>query len=332
MKIVIDDNIPYIAGRLEPVADTIYVDQFGFTPENVKDADALVIRTRTRCDSRLLEGSAVKAIATATIGTDQIDIPWCKSAGIDVFNSPGCNAPAVAQYVWASLLRLGFEPAQMKLGVVGCGNVGSIVADWGRAMGTEVLVSDPPKENSGIPDNYAPLDRIMRECDAVTFHTPLIRDGENPTFHLAGDAEFSLMKPGAIIVNAARGSVIDSQALLPYLRERRIRAVIDTWEGEPEISGDLLYAVEIGTFHIAGYSRQGKERATRMTLENLEKRFGFEVDKSKLEGPYVAPGRIIPEAILGSYDPYIDSDRLKEAPSEFDTLRRNYHYREEVPF
>lgn len=332
MKVIIDDNIPYIRGRIEPVADVTYVDQFGFTPELVKNADALIIRTRTRCDSSLLEGSSVKAVITATIGVDQIDMPWCAQAGIKVANAPGCNAPAVAQYVWASLLRLGLRPEEAVVGVVGCGNVGSIVADWGRALGAHILVSDPPRQEAGISDDYASLDEIMAKCDAVTFHTPLILDGLHPTFHLAGDREFSMMKKHAVLVNAARGPVIDSAALLPYLESRHITGVIDTWEGEPEIDTRLLAASEIGTFHIAGYSRQGKERATYMALESMERFFGLELDKSGLSGPYTPPSRIIPEAIMGSYDPYIDSDMLKEHPGEFDILRRNYNFREEVPF
>lgn len=331
-KILVDNNIPYISGRLEPVAEVTYLDQFGFTPGIVKDADAMIIRTRTKCNSDLLQGSSVKKIATATIGTDQIDIPWCQEAGISVSNSPGCNAPAVAQYVWAALLRLGFDPYTQTLGIVGCGNVGSIVAQWGRMMGARILISDPPREEKGIPDDYVPLHKLMEESDAVTLHTPLIRDGKHPTFHLIGEKELSLMKPNAILVNAARGPVLDSEALLPYLRSKALRGVIDTWEGEPELSVPLLNEVEIGTFHIAGYSRQGKERATRMVLEAMERFFDFEVDKSGLSGPYIPPVKVTPEDITASYDPYKDSALLKESPHLFDILRRDYDYREEVRF
>ena len=148
-RIIVDDNIPFIKGRLEPFADTVYADQFGFTPELVRDADAMVIRTRTRCDENLLKGSKVKIIATATIGMDQFDLGWCRDNGITCRNSPGCNAPGVAQYVWSALLRSGFDPERHTLGVVGCGNVGSIVADWGRRLGADVLVNDPPKAAAG---------------------------------------------------------------------------------------------------------------------------------------------------------------------------------------
>lgn len=329
MKIVIDDNIPYIKGRLEPVAETLYVDQFGFTPENVRDADAIVIRTRTRCDEALLGNSNVRLIATATIGMDQIDIPWCREHRISVNNAPGCNAPGVAQYVWSVLLREGFDPKLHTLGVVGRGNVGGIIADWGRLLGARVVVSDPPRQRAGIEDDYMPLDRLMAECDAVTLHTPLTRTGEDPTYHLVDAAMLSCMKPGALLVNAARGPVVDSAALLEELRTGRIRAVLDTWEGEPVIDRELLSLTDYGTFHIAGYSREGKQRATRMALEALERGLGITVDKSGLEGAYRAPRAISAEGILASYDPKDDSDALRAAPDQFDTLRRNYNYRPE---
>ncbi len=329
-RIIIDDNIPYIKGRLEPVADVEYVDQFGFNPDNVRNADALIIRTRTRCDESLLAGSNVKLIATATIGMDQIDILWCESHKIKIANSPGCNAPAVAQYVWSSLLREGFDPRRDVLGVIGCGNVGSIVTEWGRLLGTKILVSDPPRQEAGIPDNYAPLEEIMAECDAVTLHTPLVKSGNHPSYHLISGKEVSLMKPGAILVNAARGPVLDTQTALPVFKEKNIRAVIDTWEGEPEIDINLLDYADIATFHIAGYSRQGKERATRMVLEEMENFFGFEVDKSGLAPAYIHPGFVTAAQIMDSYNPYVDTEALRKAPEDFDILRRNYNYREEV--
>lgn len=332
MKIIADDNIPYLRGRLEPMADIRYVDQSEFTPPLVKDADALLIRTRTQCNESLLRGSSVSLVATATIGTDQIDKAWCMENGIEVASSPGCNAPGVAQYVWSCLLRLGFDPAKgMRLGVVGCGNIGSIVAEWGRKMGADVMISDPPKERAGIPGNYLPLDDLMSSCDAVTFHTPLTRQGKDATWHLAAERELDLLKPGAILINAARGPVVDNAALLKRVKRGDIRTALDVWEGEPDLDRELLSLVDYGTFHIAGYSRQGKERATRMVLEAVEKKFGINVDKSGLCPPY-APSEdkvITPLGILNSYDPAEDSESLKVNPGEFETLRRNYDFREE---
>lgn len=332
MKIIADDNIPYLKGRLEPLAEVIYTDQFGFNPELVKDADALLIRTRTRCNEALLSGSRVRLVATATIGTDQIDIPWCNSRGIRVASSPGCNAPAVAQYVWSALLRLGFRPSDgMRLGVVGNGNIGSIVTRWGRLMGAEVVICDPPKERAGIAEHYMPLQELMHSCDAVTFHTPLTFDGSDPTYHLAGEKELALLRPGSILINASRGPVVDNKSLSDRIGQGDIRVALDVWEGEPKPNRGLLSAVDYGTFHIAGYSRQGKERATRMILEAVEREFGVEIDKTGLTGVYLPEndGRISAEGIMASYDPMTDSAPLKMNPDAFDILRKNYNYREE---
>lgn len=329
-KILVDDNIPFIEGRLEKVADVTYLDQFGFTPETVRDADALIIRTRTRCNEALLSGSKVKLIATATIGTDQIDMQWCAEKGIKVCNSPGCNAPGVAQYVWSALLREGFEPGVHRLGVVGNGNVGSIVAGWGRLLGAEVWVNDPPQEKAGVSGEYHTLDEIVRDCDAVTLHTPLIRTGENPTYHLIGRHETDFMKQGSILVNAARGEVLDTVPVLEAVADGRIRGIIDTWEGEPDLNTELLRVADIGTYHIAGYSKEGKQRATRMVLEAVEDFFGVKVDKNGLAPAYIPWSGLTRDAIIESYDPYKDSNELKQAPEKFDILRRNYDYREEV--
>lgn len=332
MKIVADKNIPFLKGRLEKTgAEVLYVDQFGFTPELVKDADALLIRTRTPINSALLEGSSVKMVGTATIGTDQIDFPFTRKAGISVSNAPGCNAPAVAQYVWSALLRMGFQPGKHKLGVVGKGNVGSIVVAWGRRLGAEVLVCDPPRKRAGLEDEeYLPLKELMEKVDAVTFHTPLTKDGEDPTFHLAGEDELRLLKDGGLVVNAARGPVVDNAALLKEVSSGRLRAAVDTWEGEPNLNLNLLKVVDYGTFHIAGYSRQGKERATRMVLEALGKFFDMDIDLSGLEGPYQAPENLTADSILASYDPAVDTEALRQAPREFDHLRNLYQLREET--
>lgn len=335
MKIIIDENIPFIKGRLEPFAETVYVGQNEFTPELVGDADAVVVRTRTHCGKSLLAGSSVSIVTTATIGTDHIDLDWCAANGIVVANAPGCNAPAVAQYVWASVAALGIDPAGLKTGVVGCGNVGGIVADWGRKMGAEVFVSDPPRQEAGFADNYHALDDILRECDVVTLHTPLVRDGKYPTFHLIGERELAIMsgrdrKP--LLINAARGEVVDFKALGKVIEAGGIDAVIDTWENEPAIDRKILDEVRIGTFHIAGYSEEGKQRATRMVLEALDRRFGFNTDKSGLAGAYRVPENVDMALVAASYNPFSDSGMLKCDPDGFERLRHDYNYRSEVRF
>lgn len=330
IKIIADENIPFLRGRLEAEAEVEYVDQELFTPSLVKDADALLIRTRTRCNEALLADSKVRLVATATIGMDQIDLDWCAANGITVRNAPGCNAPGVAQYVWSSLLRCGFNPASDTLGIVGCGNVGSIVKQWAEQLGCRILVSDPPRQEAGLPGEYTPLDRLMAESDAVTLHTPLLRDGAHPTYHLIGERELSLLRDGKLLINAARGSVADFRALKPEVLSGRIRAVVDTWEGEPEIDAELLNAVEYGTFHIAGYSRQGKERATRMVLEAVRDTLEINPYLSGLEPAYAGNPDLSAARILNSYDPASDTLALREDPEAFEQLRHDYNYREEV--
>lgn len=335
MKIIIDNKIPFIKGRLEPFAKVTYANPGDFTPELVKDADALVVRTRTRCDASLLEGSAVKLIATATIGTDHIDTQWCSDNGITVRNAAGCNAPGVAQYVWSSLMNCGFDVTRHTLGIVGYGHIGSIVADWGRKMGVSILVCDPPRKERGLTDNdYIGLDELMTLSDAVTLHTPLTREGEYATRHLIAGHNFNLLKPHAILINAARGGVVDNEAWLRHLvAQPMAKAVIDVWEHEPGISIPLLQSAHIATPHIAGYSLEGKQRATRMALEAIEDTFGISVDKSGLEGEYHAPAAGVNAGVIAaSYDPMADTTRLKQAPENFEQLRSDYNYRREPVF
>ncbi len=333
MKIIVDENIPYIRGRFGSGCDITYIDQDDFTPERVRDADALLVRTRTRCNADLLGGSRVRFVGTGTIGTDHLDLPWLRANGITAVNAPGCNAPGVAQYVWSALLRLGFEPATDRLGVVGCGNIGSIIKAWGENMGTEVWVSDPPKERAGVPGEYHTLDDIMAGCRAVTFHTPLTRTGRDATYHLASDRELGMMGENRILINAARGPVVDNEALLRRIKsDPTLRVALDVWEGEPTVNRELLELVDYGTFHIAGYSRQGKERATRMLLEALQAHSGIQMDTSGLEPAYDLATAVFPTAqrILASYDPAVDTAPLRRNPEKFEKLRHDYDYRPEA--
>ena len=146
-KIIIESHIPFIPeGFLAGAAQVLRLSPGEITPETVRDACAVLVRTRTRCNAALLGGSQVRLVATATIGTDHIDLPWCADNGIRVVSAPGCNAPAVAQYVWASIFTLLPEDWQrITLGIVGLGHVGSIIADWGRRLGVDIMACDPPR-------------------------------------------------------------------------------------------------------------------------------------------------------------------------------------------
>ncbi|MDE5814192.1 MAG: 4-phosphoerythronate dehydrogenase [Muribaculaceae bacterium] len=331
MKIIADKNIPFLTGRL-PEADLIRLPASEIDAEAVRDADALIIRTRTHCDESLLKDSKVKIIATATIGTDHIDLEWCRDNDIIVRNAPGCNAPGVALYVWSNLLRNGFDPDKDTLGVIGCGNVGSIVAEWGERLGARTLVCDPPRKEKGLTDrSYLSLEEVLAQSDAVTLHTPLTHEGEHATFHLINKQSLGHLKPGTIFINASRGEVADTEAIIEAIEDKRIRtAVIDTWEGEPEINLHLLELASTATPHIAGYSAEGKERATRMTLEAVGEVLDIPVDLSGLQGPYVAPLSLTPESILKHYDPQQMTDALKTTPEEFEKLRNTYQLHSEI--
>lgn len=334
MKIIIDDKIPFIRDRFETTgAEVEYLAPDSITQSSVADADALIVRTRTRIDEHLLKSTRVKFVATATIGTDHIDTAWCEANGIRVENAAGCNAPGVAQYVWSSLLRQGFKPGRDKLGVVGMGHVGEIVTSWGRLMGSEVLVCDPPKREAGMEDeDYHTLEELLISSDAITLHTPLTKEGAYPTYHLLGRKELQLLHPNAILINTSRGPVVDNKAWTERLRKRDVRAIVDVWEGEPQISNELLQLATYATPHIAGYSLEGKQRATRMVLESTARFFGMTLPTDDLEGNYTLPQQVTDNAsdiITGSYEPEKDDMALRMNPERFELLRSSYSFRPE---
>ena len=331
MKIVADRNIPFLEGRLRDV-ELIRISATDIDADAVKDADALIVRTRTKCDRSLLEGSKVKLVSSATIGTDHIDIPWCRENGIAVSNAPGCNAPGVALYVWSNLLRNGFDPSKSTLGVIGCGNVGGIVARWGEILGAKVLVCDPPRKEKGFSDReYLSLEEVLSNSDAITLHTPLTSGGNHPTYHLIGKESINHLKPGGIFINAARGEVADTNTIIAAIEEGRIhRAIIDTWEGEPNINPRLLELAATATCHIAGYSVEGKQRATRMALEAVVKNLGINVDLDGLQGSYKAPEKLSTERIISAYDPSEMTAALKADPQKFEILRNLYPLHKEI--
>ncbi len=323
MKVVIDHKIPYIKEAIEKIADeVVYLPGNAFTPEAVKDADALIVRTRTRCNRELLEGSQVKFIATATIGYDHIDTAYCQEAGITWTNCPGCNAGSVEQYIFSTLCLLkekkGLDLKKATLGIVGVGHVGGRVKRMAEALGMKILLNDPPRADRG-EEGFVDLETILRESDVITFHTPLNREGKYATYHLVDEDLLFSLKRTPFIINASRGEVVDTASLLAALAAGKVRgAVIDTWEYEPCISRELLEVAFLATPHIAGYSADGKANATRMSLEALCKFFGIEADF-----------KIVPPEGPCDYDPTRDSEWLKAAPEKFEWFRGNYPIRRE---
>ncbi len=348
MKIVADDKIPYLRGQAERLGETVYLPGASIRPADVRDADALIVRTRTRCDRALLAGSRVRFIATATIGYDHLDTDYLAEAGIGWTNAPGCNAASVAQYVRNALLLLHAEgtvrlDGGCTVGIVGAGHVGQAVARALRPYGCRLLLCDPPRSEREGGAEFVPQETIEREADIITFHTPLTHHGPHATFHLADAEFFRRVARRPALVNAARGEVVCTEALRTALRLGQVRtAVIDTWENEPCIDRALLAAVRLGTPHIAGYSADGKANGTRMALAAVARHFGLPENFDGIRPPALPEGFLYfengnPAAgsrdYLGSplrlYDPERDSQALKSSPGDFELLRGNYPLRRE---
>ena len=318
----------FVEGLLEQFGTVKYLAPEEISAERVQKADALFIRTRNRCDAALLDGSQCRFIGTATIGTDHIDLPYCASRGITAVNAPGCNAPAVAQYVMASILAIANRPIeQYTIGIIGVGHVGSIVERWARRMGMEALVNDPPRQAAEGGDNWSTLDEIAERADIITVHTPL----DATTRHLLDDAYISTFRRSPIVINAARGPIADTDALIRGIDSGKIHhLVIDCWENEPDISRELLRRATIATPHIAGYSLEGKIRAARMVLDEFSRTFSLPHIEMPQSAPAGAASKVSPAAIARSYQPEDDTARLKDAPETFETLRNTYALRHEV--
>ena len=348
MKIVCDNKIPFLKGVLEPYAEVVYLPGRETTPEVVRDADAIITRTRTKCDAALLEGSSVKVIATATIGFDHIDTAWCESHGIVWKNAPGCNSWSVKQYMGSVLATLarkhGFDLSGMTLGVVGVGNVGSKVAEIASLLGMKVLLNDPPRARREGPDGFVSLDEIVDRSDIITLHVPLTREGGDATWHLFDEARISRLNDGQILMNSSRGPVVDNAALKEALKHRALKgAVLDVWEHEPDIDRELMGLLDIATPHIAGYSADGKANGTTASVRTVAEYLGLPLTEwspaemplpaQPLEFTLDAAGKtrqqVLSEAVLHTYD-VLDDDRvLREHPELFEKLRGDYPVRRE---
>lgn len=353
MLIVADSKIPYLKGVLEPCADVRHLDPREITPETVRDADALIIRTRTKCDAALLEHSRVSVIATATIGIDHIDLDWCGKRGIVCRNAAGCNAASVAQYMTSALLRVSLrhnvDLRGKSLGVVGCGHVGSKVAAAAYALGMNVLVNDPPRARREGPSGFVTLETIQNEADFVTFHVPLTQAGPDRTEHLADETFFRGLRKKPFFFNTSRGDIVDEPALKKAIIEGQISgAVLDVWHNEPEIDRELLSLVDFATPHIAGYSADGKANGTAMAVEVVAQ--GLHILEPDViqqvradilakvpapKNPVVtldpASPHPLADAVLASYDVADDDAALRAAPENFEALRGSYRVRREFP-
>lgn len=341
LKIVADKAIPFLEGVFDPYADMTYLPGDKIGPEDVRDADVLMVRTRTKCNADLLEGSKVKFIATATIGTDHIDFPYCDSKGIVVRNAPGCNAGGVMEYVFSALYGLASRKSISlqgdTIGIIGVGHVGSLIERMGRALGFKILKCDPPRAEAEGSFGFCDLEYLLQNSQIVTLHVPL----DETTRGMANSEFFSLMQPGAFFINAARGEVVCDDALkaaIPKLGP----VIIDTWNHEPDIDIDLMDKVAIATPHIAGYSYQGKQNGTAAAVRAVAHYFGMtelyeffpktdlpENEAVKLDLKGLNQGEIA-SVLQYNYPIFTDDFMLRLNPENFDKLRSEYNYRREV--
>lgn len=356
MRLLIDDKIPFIHGQAERLGTVRYMPGAAISRDDAMQADVLIVRTRTRCDAALLDGTPVRFIATATIGYDHLDRDYLSRAGIGWANCPGCNATSVAQYVATALLPLidsGRLPARPTVGIVGVGHVGTAVAQHLRQMGFPLLLCDPPRRerarhgtpcaapHTAIADDActATMEQLAAEADVITFHVPLTDGGPYATRHLADARFFAALQRRPVVINAARGEVADNTAWVEALdRHLTGPAIVDTWENEPHILTALLRRAYIATPHIAGYSADGKARGTQMALEAVARHMGC-AETFAIAPPALPDGfrywQGTPEAdlrrhpALRRYDPRRDSEALKTCPEAFERLRGDYPLRRE---
>ena len=347
LKIVADEKIPFLKGVLEAYADVKYIPGHLFTRESILDADALLIRTRTICNRELLQGTSVKFIGTATIGYDHIDAAYCNSANITWTSAPGCNSASVQQYVVAALLEIAtqnnFLLSDKTLGIVGVGNVGSLIHKAALALGMNVKLNDPPKAREQGASGFVPLDEILGTCDIVTVHVPLNRSGLDKTFHLFDTGVLGKMKSGSWLINSSRGEVVETEALKQALNIGKLSGcVLDVWENEPDLDLQLLNLATITTPHIAGYSVDGKANGTSQIVKSLGTFFGLpvldfypeqlplpEVPEFVVNGAGKTSLQIANEAVNHTYPILKDHSRLQDSPGTFEQQRGQYNVRRE---
>lgn len=341
MKIVADKDVPFLCGVFEPYAEVVYKEGREIGRADVADADALVIRTRTRCDAGLLEGSSVRMIATATIGMDHIDVEYCRSHGIEVYNAEGCNSGGVMQYVFSALYgvasRKSIKLDDCVFGVIGVGNVGSKVAALAELLGFKVLRCDPPRAEREGPEGFCTLEYLLANSNVVTLHVPL----DSVTRKMADEDFFTAMQTGAIFINASRGEVVDEDALKEALPKFGA-VIIDTWNNEPDVDEDLMDMVDIATPHIAGYSYRGKQNGTASAVRSVARHFGIETlydfypvnempeyEPVKLDLTGMKQGEIA-ALFQYNYPIFTDDFRFRMEPGNFEKMRSEYQYRREI--
>jgi erythronate-4-phosphate dehydrogenase len=347
LTLVIDDHIPFIKGVFEPYAEVIYAPGGRIEQDIARQADGLIIRTRTNCTADLLSGTRIKFIATATIGFDHIDTEYCKSEGISWHHAPGCNSSSVRQYMASALVTLAskfnFSLKNKIIGIIGAGHVGNKIASLARDLGMVPLLNDPPRERIEGHSGFVSLDDIRETADIISLHVPLTFPGPDKTYHLVDNNFLQKLGKKPFLINTSRGQVIETQAILKHLDKGTINGfVADVWENEPWLDMELMKRAAIATPHIAGYSIEGKANGTAACVRAASHFFQFSIDDwyprilPQPANPYIklqAEGKtneqVIAEVILSTYDIMQDDNALRNTPSQFERLRNFYPTRRE---
>ncbi|GAB4324392.1 MAG: 4-phosphoerythronate dehydrogenase PdxB [Bacteroidales bacterium] len=343
MLIVADKNIPYLKDTFEPFAKVVYLPANEINRESVFYADALLVRSVTKCDAQLLSGTSVKFIGSATTGDDHIDRQWCEDHNIVWYAAAGCNAGAVVQYtlsaLFAFLYKRGYEHNKVTVGIVGAGRIGGQVERILQALSINTLVSDPPLFHQGRRSYGCSLEDLFTSTQVVTFHVPLTKTGAYPTWHMI-DKDFhpdNFSVTG--LINTSRGGVIATRWLEELTEAGNFYSMLDVFEDEENPPKNLIRNSWIATPHIAGYSVEGKIRATRMVGQALAKWAGWPEpvftgmpEPEPLELSFHCSGDLVPDlySIMKMvYDPHKDSVELKKNPSGLRDLRNHYLLRRE---
>ncbi|WP_353231737.1 4-phosphoerythronate dehydrogenase PdxB [Pseudomonas helleri] len=354
MLIVADENIPLVDAFFAEFGEIRRLPGRQITRADVHDADVLLVRSVTKVDRDLLEGSAVRFVGTCTIGTDHLALDYFHQEGIQWSSAPGCNARGVVDYVLGSLLTLaeieGADLNQRTYGVVGAGEVGGRLVNVLKGLGFNVLVCDPPRQAAEGGD-YLSLEQIIERCDVISLHTPLDKSAENATWHLLDQQRLNQLKHGTWLINASRGPVIDNNALREVLTRREdLQAVLDVWEAEPQVDVELADLCVLATPHIAGYSLDGKQRGTGQIYQAFCDFLGQEAViklADLLPAPWLAkvelsadsdPAWALAAVCRGVYDPRRDDadfrrslvGTVQEQKLAFDALRKHYPVRREI--
>jgi len=339
MKLVADINIPYLKGALDSYFKrVVLLPAKEITSDIVRDADALLVRTRTICNADLLEGSTVKFIGSATIGFDHIDSKYCNSRDIEWVNAPGCNSGGVQQWVASALVYISkvkrIDLNGKVLGVVGVGNVGKKVVEVGKALGMKVICCDPPRKRDENLLDFVDITTIAQQSDFVTFHVPLTNSGLDSTYHMVNSELLNSFKNGVVFLNSSRGEVVDTNSLIDSINGKKFSAVaLDVWENEPTISHELLNLVDIATPHIAGYSLEGKVNGTSMVIDSMSRFFNLGIhpwtpkpNPTEVKEILQNPINLI-DVIERISQIKVDDSQLRKMPDKFEQIRSDYNLR-----